>query len=404
VRGLTAVRRGADTTSDRGAIAVMSVLFAVVAIGLGALVIDIGAIAVERREAQKAADLAATAAAQDLYVAGADPTATALTYTTGNGWEGDPTVTVDGDRVTVLTSAAELPGLFFPGLQRLVGGSSSASVLVAADATAEVRSPRGGGLLPVAAPLSQPPTADLDGEWCLKDGAAGQTLQCVGPAVGNFKFADINRSTNPQQIVANFSLGAEFDATIATNQISGAECSESSVSSDSVTEETAPFDCLTTQTGDALAATAGLYNTQPNRCEGRLAVVVNGSCTVSPNRWVEYYTPPLRPGSEPGKIDSAIFADPRFGYVPRIGVEVFDLQGTKTWPIVGFYGAYITGLYQQGDVLCDEEGCQRQQPLTVVTAELFNLDSVTDRVIGSGSDVETVTYLGSGTRVIRLVE
>lgn len=372
----------------------MTVIFAVVAFGLGALVIDVGAMTVERREAQKAADLAALAAGQEIGRPGGDVTAAATSYVNENGWAGAPQVVLDDNRVTVTTSSYDVPLLFFPAVQGLTGGSGADNPSVRATATAEVRSPRGAGLFPVAVPESQPPTAGDPSEWCLKDATGGQSSACIGPETGNFKWVDINRSSGG--LADNTRLGAEFDATIASGALSGQECTGAFVASGVVTEASAPFDCLSLRPGNVTSAAAdGLLDASGNRCTGRLAVANGTSCSASPNRWDEFFDPFSQ------RVDADILDDPRFGYVPRMGAEMADLSGaSEVYPIVGFYGAYITGLFNL-NTPCDDGGCNQ---INVIRAELFELDAVTPGVLGSGPERETVAYLGSGPRVVVLVE
>ena len=54
-----------NNRDDRGAVLVWVALMIVVLLGVGALVLDVGALCVERRELQNGADAAALAVAQD---------------------------------------------------------------------------------------------------------------------------------------------------------------------------------------------------------------------------------------------------------------------------------------------------------------------------------------------------
>src|SRR5205085_7867274 len=57
------MRRRADGPGDRGAVAILVAVFAIVMFAVGALVVDLGVARVTRRDAQNAADSAALAAA-----------------------------------------------------------------------------------------------------------------------------------------------------------------------------------------------------------------------------------------------------------------------------------------------------------------------------------------------------
>ncbi|MEO7375259.1 MAG: pilus assembly protein TadG-related protein [Nakamurella sp.] len=91
---------------DGGAVALIFVLLLLPMMAMAALVVDIGAVYVEKRQLQNAADAAALAIAQDCgRGACGNPTLTARTLTTANAGAATVTTTVTGSSVTVGTSA-----------------------------------------------------------------------------------------------------------------------------------------------------------------------------------------------------------------------------------------------------------------------------------------------------------
>src|SRR4051794_6168677 len=146
---------------ERGAVAVMVAISLTVLLGVGALVLDVGALYVERRELQNGADAAALAIAEDCAreLDGCDdPTSVATTYADDNAEDGVSNVDdVDLDlhtrEVTVATSTKTKDGdkVKF-GFARVFGLDGSK---VSAAATATGGGPRRGvGAVPV--PLSVP--------------------------------------------------------------------------------------------------------------------------------------------------------------------------------------------------------------------------------------------------------
>ena len=105
--GMTRIR------NERGQATVLTVLFLVVLLGMGALVLDLGSWFREQRDTQSDADAAALAAAQELP--GDLPTADALgrQYLVKNGVHDTPNITfsrkfVDNDTVTVSVGGTRL--------------------------------------------------------------------------------------------------------------------------------------------------------------------------------------------------------------------------------------------------------------------------------------------------------
>lgn len=93
-------------TEDRGAVALVFVLLLVPLMAMTALVVDIGAVHVEKRRLQNAADAAALAIAQDCgRGACGNPALTANVLTSANAGAAGATATVSGSSVTVRAGA-----------------------------------------------------------------------------------------------------------------------------------------------------------------------------------------------------------------------------------------------------------------------------------------------------------
>jgi Flp pilus assembly protein TadG len=107
---------------DRGAVAVMTaVVMSFVLLAVSALAIDAGALFVEKRELQNAADSAALAIAENCSrrpatCTQANADATAATMAAGNADDGlsDATVTLEAGKVTVVTSTRTPSGTVMP--------------------------------------------------------------------------------------------------------------------------------------------------------------------------------------------------------------------------------------------------------------------------------------------------
>jgi hypothetical protein len=95
--------RDRDLDRDRGALVILVAIMMVALLGIGALVIDIGALLVERRELQNGADAAALAVAQDCAGPGCvNATSTATLYARLNARD---------DRALVETLCGQAPGI-----------------------------------------------------------------------------------------------------------------------------------------------------------------------------------------------------------------------------------------------------------------------------------------------------
>ncbi len=131
--------------SDRGAVAVLTALLLVPLLVVAALVVDIGASYVQRRQLQNAADASALAIAQDCGKgACGDYASTAISFTKSNVPDRDVTATtsLNGNSVTVRTSE-KVNYAFGP----VIGVNDN---IVAAQATASWLSPNGGtAILPL---------------------------------------------------------------------------------------------------------------------------------------------------------------------------------------------------------------------------------------------------------------
>jgi hypothetical protein len=102
--------------SEQGQATVLTVLFLVVLIGMGALVLDIGSWFREQRDTQSDADAAALAAAQELPASLGDANALGRQYLIKNGVDSEPDITfsrkfTDNDTVTVRVNRTA-PGVF----------------------------------------------------------------------------------------------------------------------------------------------------------------------------------------------------------------------------------------------------------------------------------------------------
>lgn len=128
---------------DRGAVALIFALLLVPLLAMTALVVDVGAVFVERRQLQNATDAAVLAIAQDCgRGACGNPTLTANTLTTANAGAAEVTATVTGSSVTV-RAGATVEHWFAPA----VGIDSTA---VSATSAARWGTPSGGtAMLPV---------------------------------------------------------------------------------------------------------------------------------------------------------------------------------------------------------------------------------------------------------------
>ena len=182
--------RAASGKTD-GAIAIFVAVFSVVMLLMAALVVDLGMTMSERRDAQKAADLAALAGGQELPNESA-AIASAIDYLGRNGWDTDPegntlstadleTQLTDGNtengevrtlngntRLEVIPPPQDVSFLFAPAANLLPGDGLSDSASVSARAVVEIRSL--GGILPFALTADAPMS-----EMCIETGGSSST-------------------------------------------------------------------------------------------------------------------------------------------------------------------------------------------------------------------------------------
>lgn len=148
----------ASKDSERGAIAIITVIIIMALIGFGAVAVDVGQVYAERAQLQNGADSAALGIAQQCYKAGTCSAADAMSWAqplvNGNANDGATTVkAVDlsvANQVTVTTTTLDgttNAGFLTPLLRQAVGGGP---ITVAAQATAKWGPPGGGSGFPLA--------------------------------------------------------------------------------------------------------------------------------------------------------------------------------------------------------------------------------------------------------------
>lgn len=433
---------GPRARSDEGAIAILVAIFMVVIIAMAAVVVDLGMAYNQRRIAQKAADLAALAAGQDLLSTGdpgtdeASAAQTAATYLSNNGYPGvtasDLTngLLADGEIVfpentsqfepiaacpssaigscaEVITPTKDVQYVFSPAMGALLGSSSPSKGSVSAEATVAVRSL--GNILPFLFSSSVSP----GGTACTKY-KSNMSICNDNTNKGNFGFLNIPRLHNDnQRLTYNLHYGVEITPTVIPNStvISdptnvanggiGWQCfaidSPMGAVPTNFSNPASGYNCVTTETGSVTTAlnNAWIQSTLSGaNCDGRLSTGPAGSntCTLTPDNFATYDL-----GSK--GLSPSIVQDPRFGLVPVIAKSDITVTGVAQYAIVKFYGIYIKTLYDNSGKSVLTSPVKANAQIGALDSYVFDLGQIDFVTSNSGS---TTTYFG-GPRVPVLV-
>jgi Flp pilus assembly protein TadG len=428
---------------DSGAYAVIFAILMVVFVGLAAVVIDLGLLQVNRREAQTAADLSALAAGQDIPQSTLTAAATAATYLQDNGFpsvvasdltdgnvaNGEMYCYLPGDDVQgpgqactstmhptalrVITPNRNVPFAFFPILTSLLGQSGSTSGTTDAAATVEVRSL--GNILPYLLPG---PTDSGDG--CVKDAPKGsdKSATCTDPSAGNFGFADIPRTDGyaNKPLLGNIKLGVQFapaiieNPTVVAQGLNGTtyECAglndpESGMIPLDAKSPASGYTCLPSRTGNIASVATNALIQDKSPCDGRLATktatgFMIGGCNIVPDQF-STYAPDGATGT--GNISPDILSDPRFGIVPLIASPTLPTQGSSnSYAVVGFLGVYYKDFLDNKGKTVVNDGSKNPQ-ITEITTYLFDLGRLPSIMSNDG---KTIDFTGAGPRIPVLVK
>lgn len=206
-------------SDDVGASALVVAVFAVVLLGVAALVIDVGMLYAERRSMQTAADAAALAGVQELPANPADARTVADSYVSANpagAQASDRTFTVSSTYIAndTLTVHVGQPA-FALQLARFLGISSSP---VGAQATAVLSSPSsyGSGVMPFGLMSSDSATGAavfgyvFNQSYVLKQGSQDSTL-------GNFQLIDLPGTSDLKKVITGGGVAATIGEMIQTH-------------------------------------------------------------------------------------------------------------------------------------------------------------------------------------------
>ena len=409
---------------DSGTVAILAAACALVLLGTGALVVDIGSLYATRRQSQRTADLAALAGAQDLPSSSTKACQDAVDYLNRNapggvsyGADGslctplglaDGTVTISADYLTLRVKVPDQRVNF--GLAGALGYNKG---YTAASATVEVRSP-GVGTLPFGLSSS---AASAGGEQCLKFGSGSSSNPlCLGSATGNFAYVDLPRiikTQNTKSLDYNLKYGADHGFAIFPAAPANTQCANSSGGQPIVGAipdisppypDTALPNCLPTQTGNNTAAIQnglidGTFDSAtPDR--GRLAfntplptdhvlAQIAGRINVDNDRYASFV-------NSDGSIKPSIVDDPRFGIVPYFNVTDLGVsRGTSFYPVLGFVGVFIQ------EIETSRAGDPSSGSITNATAQIIPFTKLEFLAPDTG---DTIKYLGGGVRIPVLVK
>lgn len=433
-------------SDDAGAVAVITAICSFLLLGVAALAVDIGSEFEVRRQSQSGADLAALAGAlylprqpalacrtalqtlKDNTPGGQAPSdiddPSACDATTGNTADGQVTIGNDSTEITVATPAKVVQF----GLAGAIGIQQGAT---GASATAAIRSV--GDVLPYAFVVG----AGGTGIQCIKVGQPPKS--CPGPSDGNFNYLTFPRTDDGAStwIARNTAFGVENDALptyfpaaktyFATHPTADLQCNDPQlldksnkastvVASSGAVTLSSPYksitpgeNCAWTDTGNKVpAVTDGLITL--GSCDGKLAtststgMTIKG-CNVALDNFGSYLSPAIGTGVDqlncaaaqlPGSLSGSVLDDQRFGIVPE--VTSVPTTGTSDYAILGFFGVYISTLYDNNNGAPMTSGSNRD--VGAFEACAFPLDSIRDS--GGGSPLSE--FLGSGPTVPVLIK
>jgi Flp pilus assembly protein TadG len=425
-----------NARAEAGAIAVIVAILSVVLFGVAALVVDIGMALESRRDAQKAADLAALAGGQELP-SQTKARAMVAQYLTDNGWglpPGNPQVILNDDdysngevdfgnglagtgrpntSLTVYPPEEHVGFLVAGVFNTLSGPKAPTGVDVSAAATVEIRSVK--NILPF-----QVPAAAAPGIQCIKNNNANPCDDQSGGSFGLLDFPRTDVTGADATIESNIREGVQFTPTVipdadalASRALAGEtiRCTAMNTPPGAILVDYADpvdgFNCIAPGPGnktsiitDALIGKLG--------CNGRLAVasgtpgapIVNG-CSISPDKFLTYASPgaTIADVSTWGPIDPTISQDPRFGILPVVASKTLvDTSGSaKQVPIVRFYGSYYRTFYDSNG---DAVPPSTKTNINAVSSYVFPLDLI-EGVLPN--DAGTIPYIG-GAKVPVLVK
>ncbi len=426
---------------DAGAVAIIVAVCSVVFLLLAALVVDLGLAMEQRRDAQKAVDLAALAGGQELPD-GSAAVDVAAAYLIDNGWGTDAsgaaiskatliTQLTDGDTSNgeaVITSNTRLEltapdrtvDFSFAPVGAVLGGDGASAATISARAVVEIRSL--GGILPY-----QIPGGSTFGVQCLKSDSGKPGVECREKTTGNFGWLDLPRNpagSSTGRVELNIRDGAQFipslipnAETVLTDALNSPAgeipCTATTPPGAILANYTLPADgynCVDVEAGafsNALReGLIGLSGKPTLRCKGRLVLPAPtltslkiGTCNISEDRFADYTTtatPDPANYMSWGPISADIVDDPRFGMAPVVASK--ELSGVSNqYPIVRFYGVYYKDLYDQAlNVVTSGDGKQIQS----VSAYVFPLSFIDGIRPNEGGTIE---YIG-GPKVPVLIE
>ena len=214
--------------NDDGAIAILVAVTSLVFLMIAALVVDLGMAMDTRREAQKAADLAALAGGQDLPNI-ADARGTVADYLLANGWGTDAdgnaldrdtlisnltspsledgyvkfnTTSLGATQLTVTTPERNVD-FVLAQVGELLGGDGFSGTNVDADATVQIRSLK--DILPFVL------TSDSGyGPTCIKTDNLKADEDCPDAEKGNYGYADVGRRDATSKLLeSNIKFGLD---------------------------------------------------------------------------------------------------------------------------------------------------------------------------------------------------
>lgn len=436
---------------EEGAIAIVFAICSVLLFGFAAIAVDLGDAYARKRDIQTQADLAALAAGAQLpdhagtrpqimqalqqYAAG--NRTLGQDTTTWNFVDADPAngfVEFDGDDVVRVTAPAADVDFGFAGVLGVTG------TRVAAEAAAEVRTPA------TALPFFVPAMCSWGDVTVVGDPPPGHDSSdgpCAGANDGNFGalwFPRDDESSVTTTAARNILEGiqhtlAAFEGYAGPLDACAGEYGAVTVSNPPA-EDGPGVNCLETDTGNVMQAATDGFIRGVGGDRGRLNAIEHPTApgcdptgsgqsnalvlgTLINNEVLTcYFTndtstladvgqPTLDP-ADVHMISPAIFDSPRFFWLPVI--EDPSSGGSGSFAILGFRGAFLTG--QPGNATRVDPhtsetvaagnglqiGSSKVQGLSVA---LINPDALPETAAPTG---DTIPYLGTGTKVVRLVE